>query len=90
MSNEQNYIYEGVVYQHYLDYLQASGGLLEYKQSKNKINPKDISVKRPTPPTPKGMKCFDIDGLQVQAVTKKSAIKKAKKLITTNQTKDFH
>ena len=46
----------------------------------NPLNPKDISVKRPTPPTQKGMKWFDIDGVQVQAVTKKSAIKKAKKL----------
>ena len=80
MSNEQNYIYEGVVYQHYLDYLQAKGNFPQYERPKNKIKPQDISVKRPTPPLPKGMKWFDIDGVQVQAVTKKSAIKKAKKL----------
>lgn len=46
----------------------------------NDLRPEDIDIKRPTPPTPKGMKWFDIDGVRVQAVTKKSAIKKAKKI----------
>jgi hypothetical protein len=46
----------------------------------NNFNPQDIDVKRPTPPTPKGMKDWYIDGYHVQAVTKKSAIKKVNKL----------
>ena len=66
------------------------GSIYSDNSKGNPLRPKDISVKRPTPPTPKGMKWFDIDGVQVQAVTKKSAIKKAKKLSTTNQTQDFH
>jgi hypothetical protein len=46
----------------------------------NDLRPEDIDVKQPTPPTPKGMKWFEIDGYRVQAVTKKSAINKIKKL----------
>jgi hypothetical protein len=42
-------------------------------------------IKRPTPPTPKGMKDWYIDGYHVQAVTKKTAIKKVNKLKSEQQ-----
>ena len=52
---------------------------------KNPLRPKDINVKRPTLPTPKGMKDWYIDGYHVQAVTKKQAIKKVNKLKSEQQ-----
>lgn len=51
----------------------------------NPLRPEDIDVKKPTPPTPKGMKDWYIDGYHVQAVTKKQAIKKVNKLKSEQQ-----
>jgi hypothetical protein len=56
------------------------GNLYSGDNRGNPLRPKDIDVKRPTPPTPNGMKDWCIDGYYVQAVTKKQAIKKVNKL----------
>lgn len=83
--NEHSYIYEGVVYQHYLEYLSSRYNFPQYERPKNPLTPKDISVVPATPPTPKGIKDWYIDGYHVQAVTKKQAIKKVNKLKSEQQ-----
>jgi hypothetical protein len=65
------------VYQDFTDRTSSDFG-------KKRIKPKDISVVPATPPTPKGMKRWDIDGYRVEAVTKKAAIKKINKLKSEN------
>ena len=66
-------------------YLYSMMGSKRYSYNNNNTTTQDIDVTRPTPPTPKGMKDWYIDGYHVQAVTKKSAIKKVNKLKSEQQ-----
>jgi len=76
---KHSYIYEDEIFQYYNEYINNRFGFPS-EVPKNPLTPKDISVVPVTPPTPKGMKDWYIDGYHVQAVTKKSAIKKVNKL----------
>jgi hypothetical protein len=66
------------VYQNFTDRTSSDFG-------SKRIKPKDISVVPATPPTPKSMKDWYIDGYHVQAVTKKAALKKVNKLKLENE-----
>ena len=48
--------------------------------SKSYVDPSEIDTTPATPPIPKGLKMFEIDGMQVWAINEKNAIRKAKKM----------
>ena len=60
--------------------MMASAGTTTYMPPHiRRFDPKK-PIRKPTPPLPKGMKDWNIDGYHVQAVTKKAAIKKVNQL----------